>query len=179
MKELSLNILDIAQNSITAGASAVTVEVTDSQGADAVEIVISDDGCGMEEDFLRRVTDPFTTSRTTRKVGLGVPLFKLAAEMAGGDFDIRSAPGKGTVVTARFQRSHIDRPPLGDLTGTVIAIVQGNPDLNLVFRHSTDAGSYEFSAALIREELGGIPLDEPEILTWISEWLTENEAGLY
>ena len=117
MRELSLNVLDIAQNSIAAGASLTEITVEEDTAADRVVIIVKDDGRGMTPEQVRRVSDPFYTTRTTRKVGMGIPLFRMAAEMAGGGLTIDSTPGVGTTVTASFVRSHIDRMPLGDMTG--------------------------------------------------------------
>ncbi len=176
MKELSLNILDIAQNSVSAGAGLITVSIREDDGL--MTLVIGDDGCGMEPELLAQVTDPFVTTRTTRKVGLGIPLLKMAAEMAGGSFDIQSASGKGTVVTARFERSSIDRPPLGDMAETVATLVQGSADTDFVLTHYRDGGEYSFDTRQLREIMGDIPLNEPEILQWIKDYIGENESLL-
>ena len=178
MKELSLNLLDIAENSVSAGARLITMTVRESAAEDTVSVSVADDGCGMSPEFLARVLDPFTTTRTTRPVGLGLPLLKMEAEMTGGGLTIESEQGKGTTVIAVFRRSHIDTPPLGDLAGTVVTLVQGNADIDFVFTRSTDAGEYTFSTAEAREELGGIPLDEPEILAWIGDFIRENELDI-
>ena len=138
MRELSLNILDIAQNSLSAGAGLVTLTVDEDSGADSLTLRVEDDGRGMDADTLQRVRDPFYTTRTTRKVGMGIPLFRMAAEMTGGSLDIVSEPGKGTAVTASFSLSHIDRMPLGDMAGTVTALIRLNPGVDFVYRHTVD-----------------------------------------
>ena len=178
MKELSLHLLDIVQNSISAGASRIEIGITDSQQRDLVEISVKDNGCGMSEEFVQRVTDPFTTTRTTRKVGLGIPLFKLAAETAGGEFKITSEAGKGTLVYASFQHSNIDRPPLGDLRGTLITLIQGSPDINIIYTYTTDRGQFVLDTEEVREVMAGVPINEPEVLNWIGEFIQENEAEL-
>ena len=127
MPEISLNILDVAENSTRAGASLVQITVDVQPEADKLTVIITDDGCGMTPEQIRQVTDPFYTSRTTRKVGLGVPFFKFAAESTGGSFSIESEPGKGTMVTAVFTLNHIDRMPLGDMTATIHTLIQGHP----------------------------------------------------
>ena len=127
MTEISLNILDVAENSTRAGASLVSITVSADTKADRLTVVIEDDGCGMTEEQLARVTDPFFTTRTTRKVGLGVPFFKEAAELTGGSFAIQSEPGKGTSVTAVFVLSSIDRMPLGDISATIHNLVVYHP----------------------------------------------------
>lgn len=178
MKELSLHLLDIVQNSITAGATRIEINITNSVQKDLVAISVKDNGCGMSEEFVRRVTDPFTTTRTTRKVGLGIPLFKLAAETAGGEFKITSEVGKGTVVDASFQLSNIDRPPLGDLKGTLITLIQGSPQINIIYTYVTDQGEFVLDTDEIRNIMEGVPINEPEVLSWIGEFISENEAEL-
>lgn len=178
MKELSLNILDLAQNSITAGAKHIAVSVIEKAAGDTLLISIEDDGCGMDEDFLRQVTDPFTTTRTTRKVGMGIPLFKMAAEMSGGSFHIESEKGRGTRLEGRFELSNIDRPPIGDMAGTMEALVQGAPEIDFTYVRETDKGKFCFSTEELREALGGVPLSEPEVLEWIREYVREGEAEL-
>ena len=123
MQELSLNILDIAENSVKAGASLITVAVCYRPAADRLTVTITDDGCGMDAETVRKVTDPFYTTRTTRRVGMGLPLWKMAAEMTGGAMTVESAPGVGTTVTAVFGLSHIDRLPLGDLPQTMATLI--------------------------------------------------------
>lgn len=178
MKELSLHLLDIVQNSITAGATRIEINITNSVQKDLVAISVKDNGCGMSEEFVRRVTDPFTTTRTTRKVGLGIPLFKLAAETAGGEFKITSEVGKGTVVDASFQLSNIDRPPLGDLKGTLITLIQGSPQINIIYTYVTDQGEFVLDTDEIRNIMEGVPINEPEVLSWIGEFISEKEAEL-
>ena len=175
MKELSLNLLDIAQNSISAGAGNIEISVCESLENDRMILSITDDGRGMSQEFLSRVTDPFTTTRKTRKVGMGIPLFKLAAELTGGTFSIDSTLGKGTVVTAVFVPSHIDMPPLGDMTGTMLTLIQGSPQLNFVFRHKTDRGEFTLDTRQLRQILGDVPINEPDVLNWIRDFINENE----
>ena len=179
MKDLSLHLLDIAQNSVTAGSSEITIGIVDSDRLDMISISVEDNGCGMDEEFLKRVTDPFTTSRTTRKVGMGIPLFKLAAEMTGGSLDITSRVGQGTRISASFGKSHIDRPPLGDIDGTIITLIQGSPEIDFVYKHVTDKGGFTMETKTFKEELGDIPLNEPEVLNWIAGWLQENRENIY
>lgn len=175
MKELSLNILDLVQNSLTAGAKNVTIEIKESVKEDILFIRISDDGSGMDEAFLNRVTDPFVTTRTTRSVGMGIPLFKMQAEMAQGEFLITSEKGKGTELWATFSLSHVDRLPLGDIVGTMIVLIQGSPDVDFVYIRQMDSDRFEFRTKEIREAVGGVSLSEPEILSWIREYITQEE----
>ena len=170
MFELSLNILDLVQNSITAGATLVTIEITIDHERDCLVITIADDGCGMDEALLMRVTSPFATTRTTRKVGLGIPMFKQCAEMCSGSFIIESEKGIGTKLTATFVASHVDLPPMGDIPGTMQALVLGAPDTpDFVLRYTVDGNEFAFDTREVREALGGLSLAEPDILAWIKD----------
>lgn len=177
MFELALHILDLVQNSVSAGATLVVVTVALDTGADLMTIAIEDDGCGMDEALLARVTSPFATTRRTRKVGLGIPMFKQCAEMCGGSFGIESSPGQGTRLTAAFEASHVDLPPLGDLRGTMLALVAGNPGKpDFVLNYSADGRTFEFDTRPVRQALGGAPLDGAEVLAWLGEYLSEGIA---
>ncbi len=176
MPEISLNILDVAENSTRAGASLVTITVEADTAADTLTIVIADDGCGMTPEQVSRVTDPFFTTRTTRKVGLGVPFFKLAAELSGGSFSIDSTVGKGTTVTAVFGLSNVDRMPLGDMTSTMHSLITMHEDTDFLYRYTYDGDSFELSTAEFREILGDVSFREPEISQYIREYLRENET---
>lgn len=178
MRELSLNILDIAQNSLSAGATLVTLTVEEDSAADSLVLSVEDNGRGMDADVLARVRDPFYTTRTTRKVGMGIPLFRMAAEMTGGTLDIRSACGKGTLLRASFGLSHIDRMPLGDMAGTLTALIRLNPDVDFRYRHTVDGHAFEMDTRELRAELGGVPLTEPDVMDWIDGYLRENEDSL-
>ncbi len=176
MKELSLHILDIAKNSISAGAEHIDLTLTETAGH-VLTIVISDDGRGMSPDFLAQVTDPFTTTRTTRKVGMGLPLYRLAAEQTGGSLSIESTQGSGTTVTAVFHTDHLDCAPMGDLAGTVALLIQGSPWTEFTLKRTTPKGYYEFTTEEVRDCLGSdISLDEPEVFLWLNDYLTELEA---
>lgn len=174
MPEISLNILDVAENSTKAGARLVTITVDADVSADRLTVVIGDDGCGMTREQVGQVADPFFTSRTTRKVGLGVPFFKYAAESTGGSFCIDSKPGEGTTVTAVFVLSHIDRMPLGDMDATIHTLVVYHPDIEFVYTYRYNGKSFVLDTRELREILGDIPFDTPEISTYIMEYLTEN-----
>lgn len=178
MRELSLNILDIVQNSITAGASLITVRVEEVSAADRLTIAVEDNGKGMTAEQVARVMDPFYTTRTTRKVGMGIPLFRMAAEMAGGSLDIDSVPGEGTRVTAAFGLSHIDRMPLGDMAGTLSALIRLNPQVDFVYRHRRDGREAALDTRELRQVLEGVPLDTPEVMEWIEGSLEEQERAL-
>ena len=174
MKELSLNILDITYNSIKAKAKLIEITVSESMAKNTVEIEIKDNGCGMDEEFLRNVTDPFVTTRTTRKVGLGIPLFKQSAEDAGGSFSIRSKVGEGTVISASYRLDHLDRAPIGDMSGTIVSLIQANDQIHFVYRHHTDRGTFVLDTDELHAQLGDVPLSEPAVLSWIGEYINEN-----
>ncbi len=174
MKELSLNILDITYNSIKAKASRIDIRVSERFSTNLVEIVIKDNGCGMDEAFLAQVTDPFVTTRTTRKVGLGIPLFKQSAEDTDGQFKISSKVGEGTTVYASFRLDHLDRAPIGDMASTMISLIQANDQVRFVYDHSTDQGSFVLDTDDLHEQLGDVPLSEPAVLNWIGDFIKEN-----
>lgn len=167
--------MDIAENSTRAGASLVTIKVRVSRPDDVLAVVIEDNGCGMTPEQVSRVTDPFFTTRTTRRVGLGIPFFKLAAESTGGSFSIGSEPGKGTAVTALFKLSHIDRMPLGDITSTIHNLIVYHPDTDFIYTYEYDGKAFSLDTRQMREILGGIPLNAPEVSEYILEYLTENK----
>ena len=181
MKELSLNILDIAQNSIKAKAAHVKIAL--EQRGDWLTITITDDGTGMSPEFAAEAANPFTTTRTTRKVGMGLPLFKLAAEQTGGTFSLSSHQAAhegdehGTTVTASFNTAHVDCEPLGDITETILTLIQGNPDLSLTYLYTKDGDELRLSTDEMREVLGDeVPLNSPEVLAWAREFLQETQV---
>ncbi|MBO4428853.1 MAG: sensor histidine kinase [Clostridia bacterium] len=177
MKEISLNILDIAQNSVKAGATLVEIKI--DEDAKTLSFEITDDGCGMTADFLAKVTDPFTTTRTTRGVGLGLPLLKMEAEMTGGSFEIRSKSEKehadhGTTVKAVFMKDSIDFIPLGDIIGTVCILIQGAENTDFSFEHNVGGKTVSLKTADMRQMLGDdVPLSSAEVISWVREYLTE------
>ncbi|MCS7221432.1 MAG: ATP-binding protein [Anaerolineae bacterium] len=171
MRELALHVLDIAENSVEAGATQVQITVEENTRDDRLKIVVEDNGRGMDEQLLARVTDPFVTTRTTRKVGLGIPLLKAAAEACNGSLWITSAPGQGTRLEAEFQRSHIDRMPLGDLAGTLFTLVIAYPNVHWILRYRIDHAEFIFDDEPIKKELQDIPLTEPFVLAFIREYL--------
>lgn len=171
MRELSLHLMDIAENSVAAKASRIEIDVIEDSIRDRLWMCVEDNGCGMDAEMAAKVIDPFVTSRTTRKVGLGIPLLKAAAEACGGYLTITSQTGKGTRLEVEFQRSHIDLMPLGDLPGTILALVIGHPEVNWVFDYRVDGRAYQFDDRPIKEALDGVPLTEPEILAYIRDSL--------
>ncbi len=173
MTEISLHILDIAQNSIKASASLVEISISESTQDNTFVVEIADNGCGMDADFLKDAVSPFRTTRTTRKVGMGLSLFKAAAEQTGGAFSITSQVGVGTTVTAVFVRDSIDRQPLGDMAGTMSALVGGSPDVDFVYCHVIDGREFCLDTRQVRQMLGGVALDEPDVLGWIRGYVQE------
>ena len=181
MDELSLYVLDITMNSVRAGATEIRIELLEK--SDTLVFRVSDNGCGMTEEQLKRLSDPFFTTRKTRKVGLGIPFLKMLAEMTGGGVEITSvhesvSADHGTTTTASFFKNHIDFIPLGNMVETVKTLIQGSPDINFTYIHNTESGEVSLSCAEMREVLGEIPLNEPEILEWIGENLREQYEAL-
>ena len=176
MKELSLNILDIAKNSVKAKATLIEIRIDETDGRRT--LTIRDNGCGMPPEMVATVTDPFTTSRTTRPVGMGLPLLKLAAEQAGGTLTVTSSQGEdhGTVVTASFDMNNIDCVPLGDYAGSMVTLIQVSPEIDFSFHYHRQEGDITLDTAQMREILGDVPLDTPDVLVWVYESLTEPES---
>lgn len=181
MKELSLNILDIAENSVKAKASEVNIILTETE--ETLEIVISDNGTGMTKEIFEGVTDPFTTTRTTRKVGLGIPFLKLAAEQTGGSFNIETKhideypDSHGTKTSALFYKNHLDFTPLGDVISTLVTLIQGSDHINWNFTHTFDGREVSLKTEELKAVLGDVPLSNIEVLSWIREYLEEQYSG--
>ncbi|MEI7847741.1 MAG: ATP-binding protein [Chloroflexota bacterium] len=177
MREIALHLLDLAENSVSAGANTIVISVCEDLPADLLTASISDDGRGMDPETVKKVTDPFYTSRTTRKVGLGIPLLKGAAEECNGGLNLSSTPGKGTLVEVHFQHSHIDRMPLGNLARTYLGLIVGHPETHWIFRYTarglTTTDSFEFDDQPIKETLQDLPLSHPDVLTYLRESLEE------
>ncbi len=179
MQEISLNILDIAQNSVRAEASLIEITVKELTDEDVLSFSVKDNGCGMDEKMVSSVTDPFTTTRTTRKVGLGIPLLKMAAEQTGGGIFIKSAKGKGTILTATFSYRHIDRQPLGDISSVIMSLISMNPDIDFVYTHIYNEKSFTLDTRELRKILGDeVKFSEPEIAVWINEYIKGNLAEI-
>lgn len=177
MKELSLNILDIAENSVKAGATLTEISIEES--SEQIILTFTDDGCGMTEETVRTVTNPFYTTRTTRKVGMGLPLLKLEAEMTGGSLTVNSthesvdATNHGTTVCATFNKNHIDCTPLGDVVESIATLIQGHPDTDFLFTHRFEGGQAVLDTRELRRVLEGVPLNTYEVIKWIKEYLKE------
>ena len=178
MRELSLNVLDIAQNSVSAGASLIELGVDLDRQTHELTLSVIDNGCGMTAEQLAAVRDPFFTTRTTRKVGMGVPLFKMAAEMTGGSFSIESAVGFGTTVKAFFKTDHVDFTPLGDMPDTVVMLITMNLHIDFVYRVCADGETFTLDTRELKTILGDVPLNDPGIARWIKDYIIENTAKL-
>ncbi len=177
MKELALNILDIAENSVKAKATLTEISIEETE--DKLILTFTDNGTGMTEETVKTVTDPFYTTRTTRKVGMGLPLLKLEAEMTGGSLRVTSkhisedSINHGTVVVAVFYKNHIDCVPLGDIVETIATLIQGHPDTDFLFTHKTDNKEIGLDTRELRQVLEGVPLNTYDVIKWIKEFLKE------
>ncbi|HNZ82537.1 MAG: ATP-binding protein [Sedimentibacter sp.] len=174
MKELSMHILDITMNSIKAEASLVEIKIEDSKKNNNLTIAISDNGNGMSEEVINKVTNPFYTSRTTRKVGLGIPMLKEACERCSGYLKIESKVGLGTTVFCSFERDNIDRAPLGNMGETIMTIINSADNIELLYNHKTDSGEFTFDTREVKEMLDDIDINDISILLWIKEYINEN-----
>ena len=178
MRELSLHILDVVENSLAARATRITLEIAESLEDDRLRITISDDGMGMNQEMARRAVDPFFSTRTTRRIGLGLPMFKAAAEHCNGHFVLESEPGKGTTVSAQFQHSHIDRAPLGNMATTLMSILLSDRLQSLGYVHRVDDRCFEFDTDEIRQTLEDVPISHLLVREWLLDHLSEGEASL-
>jgi anti-sigma regulatory factor (Ser/Thr protein kinase) len=178
LKEISLHILDVAENAISAGAKTIEIGILVNSKTDLLQINIKDDGKGMDAETVKRIQDPFYTTRTTRKIGLGIPLFKAAAEASGGSLTIKSTIGEGTEVTAIFQNSHIDRMPIGDLPGTLLSLLIGSPEITWKMIYAKDEHKFELDTNAVKNELQDIPLSDPLVIKWLREYLQDGIANI-
>ena len=175
MKDLSMHIMDILQNSTRAKATEITLEVLLDTEKDTLTLVFKDNGCGMSAETVQKVIDPFYTSRTTRKVGLGLPLLKQNAEMTGGSMHIESKEGVGTTVTAVFGLTHLDTPPMGDLAGTIVLTISAYPDIRFIFHYKLDDEvDYVLDTKEVNEILDGMPINDPDVIASLKEMVEEN-----
>ena len=178
LPEISLNILDISQNSISAKATLIEISLDIDTGKHQLAVSIKDNGTGMSKDALASVTDPFFTTRTTRKVGLGIPFFKQAAECTGGTFSIRSISGKGTHVTAVFHTDHIDCMPLGNINSTIYTLVTMNDTIDFYYEYRVNGEAFHLDTKEMREILGDVPFGQPEVSAFLRDYLEENETEI-
>jgi hypothetical protein len=175
MKELALHILDVLENAAEAGATRVSLVIEEDRKADRMVIRVADNGRGMDPETAGRVTDPFVTTRTTRHVGLGLPLFSEAARRTDGSLRVDSVAGQGTTVTATFGLSHIDRAPLGDVPSAIMSILLSDRKMDLEYRHTRDGAEFRFDSRELCEELGDVQLSDPRIGSWVLDYLREGE----
>lgn len=174
MKDLAMHIMDIVQNSISAGATMIQVTILESVKEDSLQLTITDNGKGIPAEILEKVTDPYLTSRTTRKVGLGLPLLKQHADSTGGNLTIESKEGIGTTVIATFGLKHFDRQPLGDIAGTMVLLAGANLKIRFVYEHTTAAGGYSFDTDEVNEMLEGMSISEASVMRFLKEMIIEN-----
>lgn len=174
MREISLHILDLVQNAVAAGASEIQLEIEEDQALDTLRISLHDNGRGMSPEELCKVTDPFVTTRSVRKVGLGLSLLEMSTQRCEGSLMIESKVGQGTTVTACYRYSHLDRAPLGPMPQTLITILVANPGLTVWYRHRRNRQSFEFNSKDITAVLGDVPLAQPEVLNWLNQFLSNH-----
>ncbi|MCR4951651.1 MAG: ATP-binding protein [Solobacterium sp.] len=173
MEDLAMHLLEILMNSVKAGAGTLTLKIYDSWLDNVIRMTIIDDGCGMDEEMAKKAADPFTTSRTTRKIGMGLAFMKGLTETCNGSFSLDSEVGKGTTITAEVEKECIDTPPLGDLGEISMETIQANPDIDYTLEYTTDSNHFIFTSMEVRKELDGVSLMEPEILLWIKEYINQ------
>jgi signal transduction histidine kinase len=178
MEDISLHILDVAENSVAAGATVITITLVEDREKDLLTLDIEDNGRGIPAAIIGQVLDPFFTTRTTRKIGFGLSLLSQSAREAGGDMSIHSTEGKGTHIAAHFQNSHLDRKPLGNLADTFSVLIAGNPDIDFVIACSLTGNEFLFDTRLIRSDLEGIPLNAPDVIAAIRKHFQESLADL-
>jgi len=174
LAELSMHIMDIVQNSISAGASLIRVRIHEDTKRDLLLIEVEDNGVGMDEETVKRVQDPFYTTKSYKKVGLGIPLFNQTAEHCDGTFEIKSEKGKGTLVRATFRRSHVDLPPIGNLKDTILTLVVGSPQVDFIFEIVKDNHTFTFDTREVKAELKEVPISHPEVVKFLDSFLDEN-----
>ncbi len=179
MRDLSLHLMDIAQNSVKAGATEIGIAISADPDADSLQIVITDNGCGMSPEMVDSVTDPFVTSRTTRPVGLGIPLMKELCELTGGQLALASAVGEGTTLTACMGLANLDRLPLGDIGDTFIILVMTEPDIRYQLTFQAPERDFSLDLAEVRAELGDVPVTEPAVLEWLKAYIQEQQTYVF
>ncbi len=178
MEDLSLHILDIVENSINARADRVRIEIVDDEASDTFTITITDNGVGMDQETLKRVMDPFFTTKTVRNFGMGIPLLAQSAEECGGRLTIESAPGKGTELRVTFQKSHLDMKPIGDIGATIITLIAGHPEVDYELVYKRSGYSYELNTAELKTDLQGEALRDPVVLDYIKRHVNEGIKGV-
>ena len=174
MREMSLHIMDVAENGIGAGASLIEIRVAEDGKTNRLTIGIKDNGRGIPADILDKVTDPFYTTRTTRRVGLGLSLFREASRRCEGEFGIRSKQGEGTEVSASFRLDHIDLAPMGDMVGTMTSLIVGNPQVDFVYTHEVDGRVFKLDTREVKQELDGMEITRPEVIKFLGDLIRES-----
>jgi len=179
MKELSMHILDIATNSVRAGASQILITISEDLINNEFRFDIEDDGKGIPDDILKTIKNPFTTSRTLRKVGLGIPLLDENCRLCDGFLEITSKVGKGTKLKSMMVYNHIDRPPMGDIVNTIIGLITSNENINIIYKHDYNDHNFEISTKALQDELEDVPLTSMDVIQWLKAYLTESIEELH
>ncbi len=179
MKELAMHVFDLMENSTAANSTEVKLTIRDSLKDNIYAFTIEDNGKGMTPEFMAKVTDPYTTSRTTRKVGLGLPLIKMNTENCGGGMKLQSEVGKGTRLDFWFQHNHWDRPPMGDLAGTIVMLCAAHEDIHIIYKHITDEGEFVFDTDEIHEALDGMSMNDVKVMGWLKDMVQENLEAIH
>ena len=178
MRELSLHIMDIIENGLGAGADLITLSIVEDKKKNWLKITITDNGSGIPEEMQEKVLDPFFTTRTTRRVGLGLSLIREASRRCNGEFNIKSKEGEGTEVSVSFELNHIDLAPMGNMASSLTALIMGNPDVDFVYTHEVDGNIFHLDTRQIREELEGLPLNHPEVIKYLASVIQESLTDL-
>jgi anti-sigma regulatory factor (Ser/Thr protein kinase) len=178
VRELSLHIMDLLENSIAAGATLIHIEVSEQRKTNRLEITIKDNGRGIPAHLLKQVVNPFYTTRKTRRGGLGLPLFREASRRCAGDFRIRSEEGEGTEVYASFKRDHVDLAPFGDIAATLTSVIVGNPDVDFVYRHHMDGDVFQLDTRDVKQELKDVPIHHPDVIRFLTRLIRDSLTAL-
>lgn len=179
MKELAMHVYDLMENSTAANSTEVKLTIRDSLKDNIYAFTIEDNGKGMTPEFMAKVTDPYTTSRTTRKVGLGLPLIKMNTENCGGGMKLQSEVGKGTRLDFWFQHNHWDRPPMGDIAGTIVMLCAAHEDIHIIYKHITDEDEFVFDTDEIHEALDGMSMNDVKVMGWLKDMVHENLEAIH
>lgn len=178
MREFSLHILDVVMNSVEAGADLIEIEIDEDVKENVMRFSVRDNGRGMDEDFVKKVTNPFVTSRKTRNIGLGLPLLKATCERCGGELIINSQPGKGTYIDAHLKYNHIDRPPIGKIADTILALIISNISIDFVYKHIYGGQEFSLDTRELKKVLKEVPLNSPEIVAWLKDYIIEGLSNV-
>jgi anti-sigma regulatory factor (Ser/Thr protein kinase) len=173
VEDICFHLVDLVQNSVAAGATTILLRIVESETQDTLTLAVTDNGRGMDGPTLEKVQDPFFTTKSFKKVGLGIPLLKATAQSCHGAFDIRSDAGRGTEVTARMERSHLDCPPLGDLRETLLSLLVSLDGVDLQFSYRSDRGEFDISSGAIRRQVGELHFSHPEIYRFLKGYIHE------